>query len=306
MNAPQPTTLRSSAIRLVEAATGQTVPAAPNGAVLLSSAELGWRGLIVELHRLPPMEMPEHFVQGHRLITVSESPVEFEWRENGRWRNKVLGPGTFSMQEHGTTNNPRWRKPFTFLALALEPAFLADAFCEALPPERLHLAERRGEPDPIVARFAARFRHELRERTYEGALFGQSLGVAFASHLLEQHGAGRPRVPRGRLSGEQTRAALEILHDRLGEDLSLEELARAAHLSPFHFARLFKTTLGASPHQYLMRLRIERAKRLLAAPSRANLSALGLDLGFSDAAHFANAFRRAVGVPPSTYALQAR
>jgi AraC family transcriptional regulator len=295
----------SSRLQLIRADDGHALPAAPDGAVLESSVDLGWRGLTVERHRMPPMEMPEHFVQGHRLIAIDHRPVAFEWREGKVWRRKVFEPGSFAMQPHGDFNAPRWFEPFEFLAIALEPEFVESAFREAVPADRLRFAERRGEFDPLVARLAEEFRRELQSPRYRGALYGESLALALASHLLERHGVGRPVVPKGRLSGEQMRAVLALLHERLSDDLSLEELAEAAHLSPFHFARLFKSSLSLAPHQYLMRLRIERARRLLVVAPRESLTTLGLGLGFSDAAHFANAFRRAVGVSPSAYARQA-
>jgi AraC family transcriptional regulator len=302
-----------SRIELEETATGHVIPSAQGGSVLLSSVEAGWRGITVELHRLPPMEMPEHVLRGHRLVALAESPVEMEWKRGRTWGRGTLGPDTFSLQDNGDTNAPRWREPFTFLAIALEPDFVARAFRDALPSEHFGFAERRCWQDPVVAKFAAHFRRELEAKSYEGALYGESMAVAFASHLLEHHGRGfngRPLAPKGRLSGAQIRATLELMHGCLGDDLSLDDLARAAHLSPFHFARAWKNSLGASPYASLLRLRIERAKRWLAVPAppdiKLDITRVAMECGFADAAHFSNAFKRAVGVSPREFARQSR
>jgi len=71
-------------------------------------------------------------------------------------------------------------------------------------------------------------------------------------------------------------------------------------MSPFYFARLFKNSMGVSPHKYLTMRRIERAKKML---HRSDMSVLeiGIRLGYQDAKHFRVMFRREVGVSPSEF-----
>lgn len=88
---------------------------------------------------------------------------------------------------------------------------------------------------------------------------------------------------------------------QLGADLSLNQLAAAANVSPFHFARLFKNTTGIAPHQFVLRLRLERAKRLIAA-GQLSLTEIALAVGFFDQAHFTNVFRRTFGLTPKAFA----
>lgn len=127
---PPPSATRhggESRISLVDSRTGALIPAAPDGAVLLTSADAGWRGITVELHRMGPTEMPEHAVQGHRLLIHAGRPIEFEWRAGGGggWRRTLLNPGDFCLQTHGEPNAPRWHRDFEFLAVALDPVFVA-------------------------------------------------------------------------------------------------------------------------------------------------------------------------------------
>ena len=84
----------ASEIKLFDVANGKPFPAAPAGSVLLSSVPLGWRGIIVEWHRLPPQELPEHFVVGHGLsVSTGKRPIRFGWRQGKGWREGVLNPG---------------------------------------------------------------------------------------------------------------------------------------------------------------------------------------------------------------------
>jgi AraC family transcriptional regulator len=85
-------------------------------------------------------------------------------------------------------------------------------------------------------------------------------------------------------------------------DLRLEELARIAGISRFHFAREFKRMTGTSAHQYLIKLRIQRAKALL-MESKIPLVEVGLRSGFSHQSHFTRLFRRFTGATPQSYRL---
>ncbi|MBD2074613.1 helix-turn-helix transcriptional regulator [Phormidium sp. FACHB-592] len=296
-----------SQIHLIDTATAQTFPAAPSGTVLSSSTALGWRGLTVELHQLPPVEYPEHYVQGHRLAVVHRGkPITYEWKEGGRWKTTQTYPGIFFLQSAGETNAPRWFEPFETVAIALDPSFVAQSFRDTIKPDRIRLQERRAEFDPIIAQFARQFEAELTSGRYGGALYGESLALAFSLYLLEQHSDSSQSLPRprGKFSSLQLREMIEYIHVYLSEELSLTALANHLNLSAFHFARLFKNSLGLSPHQYVLQNRVERAKKLIAVSTKVNLTDIALQAGFYDQPHFDKAFKRFVGVPPKIFAKQ--
>jgi len=79
--------------------------------------------------------------------------------------------------------------------------------------------------------------------------------------------------------------------------VGLEDAAREAGLSPFHFLRLFSKVLGVTPHQYLVRSRLRHAARLLAGDAR-SITDVAFDAGFADLSNFVRTFRRAAGVSP--------
>lgn len=294
-----------SRIKLLEVTSHREIPAAPENSVLSSSASLGWRGLTVEIHRLAPTELPEHFVDGHRLMIAAQTgkAIDFEWKEKARWKRKILKPGDFSLQTHGEPNAPRWLENLEILAVALEPDFVASVFQESLPPERVAFRQRRCETDETITRFGELFKAELENSAYTGRLYGESLAMAFSLHLLERHGdsSRKIKLPRGKLAAAHLRRALEFIHANLAEDLSIEEIASQAYLSAFHFARLFKNTLGLTPHQYVLQNRIARAKRLITKSPYMSLTEIGLSVGFFDQAHFTKAFKRATGATPKAY-----
>lgn len=95
--------------------------------------------------------------------------------------------------------------------------------------------------------------------------------------------------------------------ERLGAigDVSptIEQVAREAAISPFHFIRQFEALFGLTPHQFRTRQRLERAKVLLAAGHQ-SVTEVCLEVGFSSLGSFSELFRRRVGVPPSAYRRQ--
>jgi AraC family transcriptional regulator len=96
------------------------------------------------------------------------------------------------------------------------------------------------------------------------------------------------------------RRVTEYIQNNLNRPVRLVELSTVVYMSPYHFARLFKLSTGVSPHQFLLRARIERAAALLAAPG-ASVGAVARSVGFRTSAHFATTFHRMTGVTPTVY-----
>ena len=124
---------------------------------------------------------------------------------------------------------------------------------------------------------------------------------------------GQPRLPRPPagstgpavgLSAAVLRDAVRFLNDRVTTGASIAEVAAAVRLSPFHFARMFKQRVGLGPHQFLIRLRVGRVKRMLAGNAAAGpppLAQLAAACGFADQSHMCRHFKRATGQTPTGY-----
>jgi AraC family transcriptional regulator len=141
-----------------------------------------------------------------------------------------------------------------------------------------------------------------------GRLAAESLANVLAVHLLRhvlaprQPERGRDgALPRGRL-----RAVVEYIEEHLDASPSLEQMAEVAGLSPYHFARQFRTATGLPPHQYVIARRVERAKELLQVGTNLSLTEVATCAGFSDQSHFSHHFRRLVGITPGQFRMSAR
>jgi AraC family transcriptional regulator len=93
--------------------------------------------------------------------------------------------------------------------------------------------------------------------------------------------------------------ASDFIRDNYSRDISLGDIADAAHLSPFHLARLFKKTTGMTPHQYLVDVKVNSARSLLTAGAGSrSLAEVAAAVGFSDQSHLTRHFKRALGLTP--------
>jgi AraC family transcriptional regulator len=130
------------------------------------------------------------------------------------------------------------------------------------------------------------------------------LARALSAHLLRAHSSYDGRSAEARPPGALTRAQLdrvvECMDANLTRPLTLADLAEAASLSPTHFARRFKATTGAAPHQHIMRLRLQRAQRLLRETSR-SIAQVAFECGFSHQGHLTRVFTRLAGITPAAF-----
>jgi AraC family L-rhamnose operon transcriptional activator RhaR len=95
-------------------------------------------------------------------------------------------------------------------------------------------------------------------------------------------------------------AAIAFMEERYGEDLSLKDIAAQAYLSPHHFSETFKRACGMPPFEFLLRLRLDRAKELLRATER-SVTDIALSVGFGDSSYFARVFKAQVGKTPRAW-----
>jgi AraC-like DNA-binding protein len=113
---------------------------------------------------------------------------------------------------------------------------------------------------------------------------------------------GRPRVPREPSAGDRRRAlgAAQWLEAHCDAHADLDGAAAQAGLSAFHFLRVFRSVLGVTPHQYLIRCRLRRAARLLTEQAMP-ITDVAYESGFGDLSNFVRTFGRAAGVSPQRF-----
>jgi len=112
--------------------------------------------------------------------------------------------------------------------------------------------------------------------------------------------AAAPPADRGGLATWQQRVACDYIEANLEREIGLDFLASLVRLSPTHFCRAFRRSLGMPPHRYHIHRRLEHAKTLLADRER-SVTAVAMASGFGASSSFATAFRKATGLTPLQY-----
>ena len=102
----------------------------------------------------------------------------------------------------------------------------------------------------------------------------------------------------------QLRRLKEMIEARLDEPITLAAMATFAGISQFHLCRQFRRAAGITPHQFVLRKRVEKAKHFLASDETASLADIGGQLGFASQSHFTLVFRRLEGITPGAYRLR--
>jgi AraC family transcriptional regulator len=156
--------------------------------------------------------------------------------------------------------------------------------------------------DPRLGALAAAVNAEMIAGFPSGRLFLDSVEQAIAAALVNGHAARhRPvRIYTGGLGSARLRMIKELVHAKMEDDLSLDEMAQSIQLSTAHFAKMFRKSTGQSPHQFVLRLRVERAKEMLRSVETRILD-VAVACGFKTQQHFARVFRKVCGASPTEY-----
>ena len=170
------------------------------------------------------------------------------------------------------------------------------------------LFSRASAQDEKLNAVLAAIHDELRESASGWREVIKSLVHQLVVYLLRAHmnlkRSEELELSRVGIVDRRLRRAIEFMHDHCARELSLAEIAAAAYLSEFHFARLFKKITGATPHAYLGALRIERARKLLAETDLAIIE-VGARVGYNSQSHFTKIFREATGITPHAFRVAA-
>jgi AraC family transcriptional regulator len=299
--------LESPRILVADVASGRLRPAAHPDWLVLSSGHAPWRNsLLVEQHRKPPFEGPEHASHAHHICIRLSPPSLLDWWIAGeRPRRQLVTPGDVHLTSAGVPMWNRLQEPSEVLVLALAPSFVQHAAHEFTRADRIELTSQRAIRDAPILHLGLALQAELTAGCPGGRLYGEALTTALAVHLLQHYAVCPPQLRsyRGGLPLARLRRVLEYMQAHLDQELSLAALAAVAQMSPYYFSRLFKQSTGLSPHQYLLHQRVERAKHLLSDP-RHKIAEVSDALGFPHQSHFTATFRALVGMTPRAYQRQ--
>lgn len=159
-----------------------------------------------------------------------------------------------------------------------------------------------GVPDPVVVGVAGIIRRAHVSSAYVGETAGSGLGHLLVRHVLSEYGGLRlpPAPGHTRLTHAQVVRVADLVAADLSGSLTLDRLAGETHLSPHHFARAFKATVGQAPYAFVTAQRMNRARQLLAG-TPLTVENVARSVGFTNLSHFRRVFRAHAGAGPAAY-----
>jgi AraC family transcriptional regulator len=284
--------------------SSQTQQMSPDQSPVLFARRASWEGIKFAHCRFQTGELPEHSTPDH-LITLSlEGNCSGELTTASGFQTRSRSKGNVCVIPAGQPYSARLEGESEHLAMFLDPSLVWRAASESrvTSSSKVEVIESCAPSDPVINSVGMALLAELDSERLGGRLYVESLANVLAVHLL-RHYTTSPQQDRrlvGGMSGHKLQLVMSFIDANYDRDLGLAELASVAGMSPFHFSREFKRTTGTTPHQYLMKFRVDRAKRLL-AQSEMPLIEVGLRSGFSHQSHFTRLFRRLTGTTPQAY-----
>jgi AraC family transcriptional regulator len=268
-------------------------------APLLSSENAGWDGVVLEHHYQPAQETPEQDLVRHNVSIYLGRKARYEQLVNGRVVRDRLSYGDIIINGYQRT---RWHNAGEYLLLHLEPTCVTRAAADLTDTDSVELLRQYKTRDPLIQHIGLALKSELESDGMGSRVYAESLFNTLCVHLVRHYSTSGQNILADCVSlpQDKLRCATEYINENLEKDLTLSEIAASVGMSPYHFARAFKQASGLPPHQYIIKRRIEKAKRLLAQTDLA-IAEIAYRVGFSSQSHFTTLFRKHVGTTPKAY-----
>jgi AraC family transcriptional regulator len=241
------------------------------------------------------------------IVVATRGEHEVEVFDNGRWHQAIYQPGAAGLTPGGETTRLQWRNrklgsPFRTAHLYLPETMIMEA------AELYRRPGARVSPgvmstlvvnDQVAASVVASLLNGLDSGAPD--IYAETAVRWLSIHLVSRFSNGVFNGDSDRrtefLSDLRLARAVEFITANLSRQISVDDIAREAGVSPFHFTRLFRDKIGLAPHRYLTCRRMEKARRLLTTTDLP-VSLVGAECGYSRASSFTAAFTQQFGMPP--------
>jgi AraC family transcriptional regulator len=233
-------------------------------------------------------------------IPLEGGACDYEWNMGCAW---VLGQsrtGDLIVVPPGVESRWRVGGGRKLIILAVPTALvrgLLGSDCPADLSDAFEPISGSSAPDPFVGAALHRLWSLGDSEEPLSRMFVDSAVLAVVCQLLILAGGPAPQAAEGAFSSRDWRRVCDYIETHLHEEIVLVDLANAGGWSVRHFSRMFRRSAGQSPHRFILRKRVDRAKDLLKSP-RSALAEIALTCGFADQSHFTTSFRKATGRTP--------
>ena len=267
-----------------------------------SSDRLGWSSMYVSMQHERPYQDRYPALDDHLIVVHRNGPVVVRRDLSGNRLERTVYPGGLFILPARCDFGVELCGSLSTIHLYIRHSHVCEAAAElaVADSERIEIVPRLGEHDGLIEHMA----HagcDLMQAQISGDWAAETLARALAMQLVCKHSTAKlapPRIVQG-LSKARLDTVDSFIEANLGNQITLEHMANAVNLTPIHFARQFKKSTGRSPHQYLLSVRVEAAKRLL--QTDLSIAEIAFRCGFSHQEHLTRMFGRLAGLTPAAY-----
>lgn len=274
------------------------------GRLTVRSPEEGWDGLSVRGYRYSGSDVEVPRMRDYVVVAYRRGVTPMRRRIDGEWIEERLRPGDVSLLTRAAESHWVWPEEIDVVHVYITQEELA-ATCRQMyerDVQDVELHDTVKADDPAIHRTAMQIAHEAALGAAGSRLMVDSLSRQLAVHILRRHAhvQFRERGSGDRLTFLQERVVRDYVHEHLGENVSLDDLAGSVGLSRFHFSRRFRRTVGTTPHDFVLQQRVDRARTLLQRTDTPLLD-IACRCGFADQSHLTREFKKRVGETPGRY-----
>ncbi|NEP00393.1 MAG: helix-turn-helix transcriptional regulator [Symploca sp. SIO2E9] len=259
--------------------------------------------LTLEYFEAEPASMPtDKYEQHHIILNLRDEPHRLEnWRD-GEHRDFIYHKNEIIVTPAGVESGWRWHVKTKCIIITLDPAKF-EKFAQTELGIILSDRQLKDLPqflDEDITQSGIQLLEALQCDLGSQVMF-ESFARVFLTKLILKYGLQEEDYEFAKsFTAQDYKQVLDYVTVNYGNSVSLEDMAAKAGLSPSHFSRLFKQTIGQSPYQFLMAYRIEQAKKMLDNP-KTLIADIAFTCGFSDQAHFSRVFKKIEGLTPKQY-----
>jgi AraC family transcriptional regulator len=269
----------------------------------VTSLDRNWTGVEVHRYRFSRPRQTEEFKLPQLAIFLPhvDHPFNVRQKVGDNTLTKEVSNEVVTIAPAGLSRRVWTPRPEELTAIFLDPLVFSEI---ARAETGLHYPEIMPQfaiVDPLIRSLGMTLDQEMRSSNPKPESYGEQLAATLALHIFANYSS--PVYREMRSFGPhwtKLRRCIEHMHENMDQRLSLDQLASVAGMSKFHFAKSFRDAMGIAPHQYLVKLRVEKARALL-SDETISLPEIAARVGYADTGQFASQFRKVIGVSPKQY-----
>ena len=269
---------------------------------LLFSQELGGQDIDLSHYCHPPYELPSCYSSLH-VIKIFLRDCEIVRALGNNKRHEIVRKGDIVVIPANTCHRASWTQEIEFLLMAIKPEFITKVAQNIALTESVRIVPNFACLDELLYGVGLALLKECQNYSTH-SIYTQFLLQTVTTHLIRQY-SNLVEITTGTVAKQPTEhrldRALKYINSNLHRHLSLCEIAREINVSKHYFCHLFAMHFGISPHRYILRKRVDKAKLLIRQHPEIKMVDVALDCGFSSQSHFNKQFRNLTGTIPSVY-----